>query len=120
MGPTDMTRDFGAGPVRGVVTLEAMIELEGELPDFAAAVHGCSRGNSKPVRLVLAAVLRASGVPQAQINPEIKRIVEDGGLLHCGAFCADLLQHAFMKDREIVEAFPQAEAAPASPSADAT
>lgn len=104
-------------PVRGVVTVSALVEIAAHRDDFPAVMQRCARGNVGDISAVLKACLRAAGVKPAELAPEVDRLIEDAGLEACGKFCVELLSDAFDKASRAAD-FPDAgDRAAATPSA---
>lgn len=116
---TELEAVIAGGTVRGVVTVDALLEIAAHRDDYPAVIRRCAVGNVSDIRAVLKAVLRAGGLKPAEVDAEARRLIEEGGLQPCGEWCVSLLTDAFDKAAQAAD-FPAAEAATASPSADAT
>lgn len=111
---TELTATLAGGPVRGAVTIGALIEIAEHRDDFREVVQRCATANATTIRAVLRACLAAAGdLKPLQVAAEADRLIEQAGLSACGEFAVRLLQDAFDKAETAAGKSPAA----ASPTA---
>ena len=95
---TDLTAEIAGCRVRAVVTAAALVEIEEARGDFADVVRRVSVGGVRDIRAVLAACIRAAGeLRPAEVETEVARLIEAGGIKAASDFASRLLGDAWDK-----------------------
>lgn len=106
---TDLTHDLAGVPVRGVVTIGALVEMVPEGLRWQTFCNDLDAGDFRIVRSVMRAAMKAAGdLRPIEVLAEVDRLLEEAGLVACHAFAVRLFNDAMLKAETVRKNSPAA------------